>query len=782
MSTFHIHINGIVQGVGFRPLAYQLAKNMGFKGYAKNGNDGIHIFINASLEDANNYFYRIIENAPTHARIIASSLHEVSPVLFDDFLIVVEDDGTKKNVLISPDLAICEQCRKELHDKNNLRYRYPFVTCTHCGPRYSIVQTLPYERQDTTMQKFAMCRHCTAEYKNVEDRRFFSQTNSCGDCGVSLVLQEIGPSLLSRDTPIILSSIKKFLEQGKIIAVKGIGGYILLCDANNGEAISLLRIRKRRPSKPFAVLIPGLETANQFLDINPEEKKLLQSAEAPIVLLKQKPDASRLLKTENIAPGLDRLGVMLPYSPLLDLIAHDFAKPLIATSANISGSPIIYEDEMAMSELFYIADYIVSNDRDIVVPEDDSVVQITPYTRHQIVLRRSRGYAPSYLHYKPVTKEVVVAAGAFLKSTFTIASNGNIFISQFLGSGESYESQQMYRHTLSHCLEMYDSTPQIIIADKHPQYFTRRYAEELSEKYGAELKLVQHHEAHFAAVLAENNLMESPEPLLGVVWDGTGWGNDGNIWGGEFFKYDEKMISRCAHLDYFPVIAGDKTAIEPRLSLLCTIYPQSSSYDLLRGKFTSNEWKNYQSLLANAKLFSSSMGRLFDAVASLLNLCDKQTYEGEAAMYLQAMAEDWVYKNGFSIEGSYFMEEGDGNTISTSAFMENVIRDVKTRQPKNYIAAKFHHSLVCLIGKVSNKMRIKNICFSGGVFQNALLVDWICARYNNKYQLYFHKHLSSNDENISFGQLAYFDNNLSSEGLGLESLKSLEKTSKLQAV
>ena len=390
---------------------------------------------------------------------------------------------------------------------------------------------------------------------------------------------------------------------------------------------------------------------------------------------------------------MNRLGIMLPYSPLLELIAGDFKKPLIATSANISGSPIIYKDDDALACLFEIADYIVSYNREIIIPQDDSVVQVYRYADQQIILRRSRGYAPSFLNYQPHKKACTLSTGAFLKSGFTISVNGNVFISQFLGSGESYESQQMYKDTLEHWLKMYEIKPEIIISDLHPDYFSHQYAIELSEKYGTEIKFIQHHEAHFAAVLSENNLLNNEALVLGVIWDGTGFGDDGNIWGGEFFKYENNEMLRCYHFDYFPAIAGDKLALEPRIAALCTAsntWPQS---DELKKKFTEAEWNNYQSLVNTTTLFSSSVGRVFDAVASLLNLCDKQTYEGEAAMYLQALAEEYVNENGFVMDNSYFKEGSHYYRIPTASLMQGTLMDIKKQKTKNYIAAKFHYSL-----------------------------------------------------------------------------------------
>ena len=761
MNTYHIHINGIVQGVGFRPMIYRLAGEMKLNGYVKNGSDGVHIFFNAVEDVANLFFKKIKQEAPSQSKIISSQLQISSGKIFNDFSIVVEDDNMiEKKVLLSPDKAICTNCRGELHDENNRRFRYCFITCTVCGPRYSIINDLPYERQETSMQKFAQCKSCAEEYATVTDRRFFSQTNSCEDCGVQLSIHQSDSSILSNNSEAVLLHIKNFLYEGKIIAVKGIGGYLLLCDANNKEAIQLLRIRKHRPAKPFALLYPNIKNIQNNFELNEHEKCLLKSAEAPIVLLYPKLEAFENISIKNIAPGLKRLGIMLPYSPLLELIAGDFKIPLIATSANISGSPIIYKDDYALASLFEMADYIVSYNRDIIIPQDDSVVQVSKYADQKIILRRSRGYAPSFLNYRPHKNICTLSTGAFLKSSFTLSVNGNVFISQFLGSGESYESQQMYKDTLEHWLKMYEIKPEIVISDLHPDYFSHQYAIELSEKYGTELKFIQHHEAHFAAVLSENNLLNNEEPVLGVIWDGTGFGDDGNIWGGEFFKYENNEMLRCYHFDYFPAIAGDKLAMEPRIAALCTAsdtWPQSGE---LKKKFTEAEWNNYQSLVNTTTLFSSSVGRIFDAVASLLDLCDKQTYEGEAAMYLQALAEEYVNENGFVMDNSYFKEGSHYYRIPTASLMQGILMDIKKQKTKNYIAAKFHYSLVCLVDIVAKNIGVEKICFSGGVFQNALLVDWIQKEYRDIYQLFFHKNLSPNDENISFGQFVYHDNNM----------------------
>ncbi|ASU33132.1 carbamoyltransferase HypF [Mucilaginibacter xinganensis] len=764
METFHIHVNGIVQGVGFRPMIYHLAKKLNLKGYVKNDSNGVNIFFNASASEAIGFLKRIKLAAPAKSKIIAAELFRVPDQIYFDFTIRVEDNkASGKQVLLSPDTATCPNCLAELNDAKNRRYRYPFITCTECGPRYSIMNSLPYERHNTAMQAFTMCKSCRDEYKDINSRRFFSQTNSCTDCGMKLMLYNDATTIISTDTETILSRIKNNLQQGEIIAVKGIGGYLLFCDANNAQAIRTLRARKYRATKPFAILYPGIKSVQRSFELNDQEKELLKSPAAPIVLLVPKPWALNELAVKEIAPGLQQLGVMVPNNPLLELIGNDFGKPLIATSANISGSPIVYDDDDALNYLFDIADFVVSNNREVIIPQDDSVVQVSKYTHQQLIFRRSRGYAPSFLDYRPKTNQCILSTGAFLKSSFTLSVNGNVFVSQFLGSAESFESQQMYRQTLKYWLDMYEAKPKIIVTDMHPGYFSHKYAFEFAEKFDAKVKLIQHHEAHFAAVLAENKLIKKEEPVLGIIWDGTGLGTDRNIWGGEFFKYENNQMDRVNHFNYFPTIAGDKTALEPRIAALCILAESEHQPSGLKEKFTIAEFNNYHALIKNANLFTSSAGRIFDAVASLLGLCDKQSYEGEAAMYLQRAAALYVDENAFNMDGSYIKEwEADG-PVPTAIMIRNILADVASGKSTYYIAAKFHYSMVCLIGGIAERLSINHICFSGGVFQNALLVDWIKTKYANKYQLYFHINLSPGDENISFGQLVYHESGMKSK-------------------
>lgn len=744
-----------MQGVGFRPFVHQAAKRFNLIGEVNNGSDGLHIHINASAEIAKEFYDCVTNEAPQKAVITSSSIVETTEKIFEKFSIVLEENRAVTNVLLSPDLSPCAECLEEMNDPVNRRYLYPFITCTCCGPRYSIIKSLPYERINTTMCEFEMCAKCNAEYNDIENSRYFSQTNSCGNCGIKMQLN-FAEGEIKEDQNKILELVMQQMQDGKIVAVKGGGGYLLLCDAANETAIELLRKRKHRPTKPFALLYSNIEKISEHYIINKTEEELLSNSASPIVLLR--PSSANDLPVKLIAPGLNRLGVMLPSTALLAMISKQFSKPLIATSGNISGSPILYKDEEALSCLFDIADSILSYNRAILMPQDDSVLIVAPGSLQKIFLRRSRGYAPVLLNYLPKKAGVIFATGAHLKAGFVLSANGNIFTSQFLGNGESFESREMYEETFLHWLNMYKILPTAILTDKHPQYFSHLFANDFSQNNRVPVTFIQHHEAHFAAILAEHNLQESEVPVLGITWDGTGLGNDGNIWGGEFVKFQNNKITRLSHFEYFPVIAGDKMAREPRLSA----FSLNADENLINPKFSETEWKNYKILKSESSRFTSSAGRLFDAVACLLGLGDVQSYEGEVAAYLQALAETYVNEHGFDLDNSYLTEDMPFEIIPIFKIMKNICSDIQNGRDRSFIAAKFHFTLVQIVGLIAKKFTLNKICFSGGVFQNSLLVDWMDHYLKPGNQLYFHSVLSPNDENISFGQFVFFDNDMQS--------------------
>lgn len=761
MPTFHIHIRGQVQGVGFRPYVFRLAEQFELTGWVNNAPDGVHVVFNANTEKATQFYEHLLRETPVLSRVVAHEMQEISHQDFNSFQIVASEEQTHADLLLTPDFALCEDCRHELHEQTNRRLEYPFITCTNCGPRFSIVQKLPYDRERTTMHYFVMCPTCQAEYDNVHDRRYFSQTNSCPVCGISLQLYDADGNILLNP----LQTAIELLQNGKIGAVKGIGGYLLMCDATNAEAIWRLRERKHRPTKPLALLYPDVKTLEYDVELRESEKELLQSPAAPIVLLHLKDQISSSIQTELIAPGLRQIGAMLPYTPLFDLIINAMGKPLVATSGNVSGSPVIYEDAKALEELLKIADFILANNRDIVLPQDDSVVRISSQARQPIVIRRSRGLAPSLLN-ETITKRFsqqapsILAMGANLKSTFALSHRSNVYVSQFLGDLDSFESQQSFEHTLQHFLQLFDSQPQRVIVDKHPGYFSTQLGEQLATEWGVPVSKVQHHKAHALAVLGENNLLDSEEPILNVIWDGTGYGDDGQVWGGEFFYYNNHNFSRNYYFDYFPFILGDKMPREPRVSALCLTHGLPDTTNFIASKFSETEWNLYQKILHQHKgLRTSSVGRIFDGVASLLGLADTVSYEGEAAMRLEALAKSWFRYNDLNLNESYITKWGNDHVIPTQVLIQAILVDLQKGLAKDYIAAKFHTSLVTIIKNVARQTGCQRLAFSGGVFQNELLIDLIISNLSKEFELFFHQQLSPNDECVSFGQLLVPDEN-----------------------
>lgn len=764
MPAFQLHIQGLVQGVGFRPFVHKLAIKYHINGWVSNGTDGVRILANhgnnTTLEA---FFYEILNSPPKNAVIISNKISEIKEELSSGFRIVESTNNAEANLMLTPDISMCEDCRKELNTGNNRRFGYPFITCVNCGPRYSIQTKLPYDRQHTTMGHLTQCNECQKEYDDPENIRHYSQTNSCPDCAIILHFYDYkGSEINLNQVNIILETVKQ-LSYGKIIALKGTGGYLLLCDAANHVTVSELRKRKNRPGKPFALLFSDIKSLKKEVRIRDIEAKSLQSEAAPIVLCKiQNPNSH--LATEQIAPGLAKLGVMLPNSPLLQLISDNFGKPLVATSANLSGSPIVYLDEEALKYLGEFADFIITYDREIVAPQDDSVEQFTE-SGQKIILRRSRGLAPNFY---PITfslpKTPTLAMGADMKAVFGVNTGKNLFISQYLGDQSSFDSQQSYDNTLNHITNLMDFVPKTIISDLHPGYFTSQKAEELKIKYNSEIIQIQHHKAHFLSVLAENNLLDLKDKTLGVIWDGVGYGEDGKIWGGEFFTFQNKKIERVAHWEYFPQLLGDKMSKEPRLSAL-SLLKKSKHKEILRPYFSEREWVFYENLVETSpEIQTSSMGRMMDGLACILGLKAINTYEGEAAMLLENLAA----KNPNKTRDFYTFEL-KGAILNNVSIFENILEDIQNKMPVAEIAEKFFNTLVKSIERISVENQTRRIAFSGGVMQNTFLVDKIIENLGKRFDLYFHQQLSPNDENIALGQLAF--HYLEEEILGIGNLE-----------
>lgn len=758
-TTFHIHLQGRVQGVGFRPFVYQKAIAMGLQGAVSNGLDGVHIWLQTQKEKAENFLKEILNSPPALSIITGHSCIQVPEENFAGFTILTKYEDTAADLWITPDLTMCDTCRKELENPTDRRYRYPFITCTQCGPRYSVMQTLPFERHLTTMLPFLFCGDCQREFDDSADRRFYAQTMSCPACGVKMEFTNaLGNRMGKADDNSIIQSICEALHKGKIIAVKGIGGFLLITDATNESGIMRLRQRKHRPSKPFAIMYPDIEHLAKDTELSQTEKKLLSSLEAPIVLLAISEKMKKLLATQALAPGLDKLGIMLPYAPLLYLIGKTFQKPVVATSGNVSGAPICFTNADALNSLGNIADFFVLHNRDIVAPQDDSVISAVHDAYPAILLRRSRGFAPACEVYQTQGNKSILACGALMKSSFAVAHRNRVYVSQYLGNTDSFEAQQAYRHTLGHMQQLLKFTPEIILTDAHPLYFSHHLAQEMALLYNIPMQTIQHHKAHFAAILGERGLINQGKPVLGIVWDGTGLGEDGNSWGGEFFIYDNNCIQRLNHFEYFPYLLGDKMATEPRISALSIMHHFDEKPDGLRAMFTQQEWQLYHQMLREFNgIYTSSIGRLFDAAACLITGISRQSYEGEAAMRLQALANDWCRKNGLRIKDNFLKELQPEAPVPTSKILLQLKQAIDNGDEPSYIAATFHATIVDIIGTMAQHYKIPDICFSGGVFQNTLLVQMLIEKYGQQYQLHFHRSLSPNDENISFGQLIYAD-------------------------
>lgn len=752
MHTFYIHIKGLVQGVGFRPHVYRVAQAMHLKGWVNNGSSGVHIEINATKEIATSFLNSIIAKAPQNAIITSSQLKETTLKQFVDFNIHSSDNLNIPELLIPPDFSICPNCKTEIDNAKNKRYQYAFTTCLECGPRYSIIENLPYDRAHTSMKKLAMCFSCEQEYHNVEDSRHYSQTNSCPECAIKMHLFNSPNSCLEHKSEIIFPIIEQAIKAGKTVAVKNTGGYLLLCDATNKAAIEALRKKKKRPTKPLAILYPNETMAACDVRIRPEESKELNSIVAPIVLCSVSTKPNSGLQYDLIAPNLDKLGVLLPNSPLLYLISTSINKPLVATSGNISGAPIIYKDVDALENLFEVADLVLTYDREIVAPQDDSVIQFTEQGQ-KIILRRSRGLAPNYFP-NPFEEfnETILATGGELKSTFAFALKNHLYISQFLGDQSHLESQEAYAATFKHFQKLFKTLPTKILVDLHPNYFVSAAGKEIAEKLNVPTVAIQHHKAHFAGVLAENGLMNKQQSILGFIWDGTGYGEDGQIWGSEVFSYKEGYFSRLTHLEYFPILLGDKMSKEPRLSAL-SLLKQIEQENHVKKLFSAQEWQYYQQVLSQpAGISTSSMGRFLDGVAFVIGLQSKTSFEGEAVMQLEASA-----RNSYPHK-AYYSFDITSNTIVWKGFLKELLLDISTYKEQDFIARKVINSLVELVVQLSNKLGVCQLAFSGGVFQNALLVDLLIERMQNIKPLYFQKQVSPNDEGIALGQLAYYLN------------------------
>ncbi|MCX7796724.1 MAG: carbamoyltransferase HypF [bacterium] len=733
-----IRVYGVVQGVGFRPFVYRLANEHKLKGWVLNTSSSVEIEVEGEEESIKRFICDLQSKFPPIARIEKIEIEDSILNNYQDFFIreSKEDLGYQ---LISPDIAVCEDCLKELFNPKDRRYRYPFINCTNCGPRFTIIKDIPYDRKNTTMAKFKMCDACEREYNDPLDRRFHAQPNACPICGPKLWIEGVESEDPIRETI-------KLLKEGFIIAIKGLGGFHLTCDATNSKVVKLLRERKKRGYKPFAVMMKDLDTVKRYCYVSSEEEKLLKSPQSPIVLLRIKSlnDISK-----EVAPNNNYLGIMLPYTPLHHILLREIGLPLIMTSGNISEEPICQDNKEALDRLKGIADYFLLNNRDIYSRYDDSVVFV--FENKLQMIRRARGYAPSPIKL-PFKIRQTLACGGELKNTFCLTKDNYAFISQHIGDLENIETLEHFVNTIELYKRLFRVEPEVIACDMHPDYLSTRYALQFEETLP--IVRVQHHHAHIVSCMADNSITE---PVIGIAFDGSGYGIDGNIWGGEVFIADYDSFIRKAHLEYLPMPGGELAIRKPyRLAIgyLYSIFKKVPNLSFL-DKVSDKEIKVIKEQIEkgiNTPL-TSSVGRLFDAISSILNICNEATYEGQPAIELEMAIE-----NINSEEYYNYKIEKDNNTyiVKIKPLLEEVLDDIG-RIPRSNISVKFHNTVARIIVDLSilirDETKISRVALSGGCFQNRILLEKsVDLLKKEKFKVYIHSDIPCNDGGISLGQ------------------------------
>jgi hydrogenase maturation protein HypF len=731
----------VVQGVGFRPFVKRLADRLSISGIVANTAGGVVIDVETNgASEVEEFVAALQSEAPVIARIESLAV-EALPIAagFSSFEIQSSHSVSGEFTLISPDVATCSDCLRDISDPLNRRYRYAFTNCTNCGPRYSITTGIPYDRVNTTMAPFQMCSACIEEYRDPNNRRFHAEPNACPFCGPALTIEPPAPNALAATI--------QALEDGRIVALKGLGGFQLACNAENAAAIDALRSRKKRSRKPFAVMMPDLQTAEKFCRLSERERALLAGAAGPIVLAQLR--EPRMLP-DCIAPGLRELGVMLPYTPVHRLLFSGKFDCLVMTSGNISEEPIVISNGEAAKKLSPVADALLTHDRDIFMRVDDSVVR--EYEDRPRVLRRARGYAPTAIDLGFDAGEVL-ACGAELKSTFCITRANYAILSQHLGDLENFETLQFFEETLQNLKHVYRAEPRLIAHDLHPDYMSTQWA----ARQPLERMPVQHHHAHIASCMAENGLRER---VIGVAFDGTGYGTDGQIWGGEFLVADYGGFHRAAHLRYVPLIGGEPAIREPyrmAASHLRDAFGESyRSLDLsLWLAAEARNWNLFDRIFDRSKLMTSSVGRLFDAASAIGGICPVNSYEGEAAILLEAAGTEWdasAEPVEVPVQTSSFPW-----VIDTRPLIREIARKSTSGHTTSSIADTFHSSIAHMIRTICIRLcevtGITKVCMSGGSFQNCTLLSRTLPLLRQSgFEIFLHSKVPPNDGGISLGQ------------------------------
>jgi hydrogenase maturation protein HypF len=747
-------VRGIVQGVGFRPFVYRLAQEHQLSGWVLNSTQGVVIEVEGPRQRIDGFITGLKASPPPQAVIERVETNLLPPVGYSSFIVEASREGSEF-VLISPDICICADCLNELQNSQDRRWAYPFINCTNCGPRFTIISDIPYDRPKTTMSVFTMCPRCDDEYHNPADRRFHAQPNACPRCGPRLELAMNGArpaeAPLQREP---IEDVRRLLAEGAIVAVKGLGGFHLACDATNAGAVATLRERKQRVDKPFAVMSLDVDTVRRYCEVSEGEAQLLESPARPIVLLQRKPGSPI---AAQVAPANNNLGVMLPYTPLHYLMLGDGATPaplaLVMTSGNMSEEPIAIGNQEALERLSPLADYFLLHDRDIYVRCDDSVTRL--FRGREAMLRRSRGYAPFPIRLDLELKEIL-ACGAELKNTFCLTKGTYAFLSQHIGDMENYETFASYQASVEHFQRLFRVNPQAVAYDLHPDYLATRYALELAEAQGLRRVPVQHHHAHVVSCMAENGV---DAEVIGVALDGTGYGTDGHIWGGEFLLADCRRFRRLGHLKYVPLPGGEAAIKRPyrmAVSHLLSAFGEEA-LDLpleLWAQIGEAELALVRRMMA-AKVncpLTSSCGRLFDAVSALLGVRGVVNYEGQAAIELEMLAAEGVDEvYDWSRASSYPI------IIDPAPVLRGVVSDLRRGVDRAVISAKFHNTIADTIVDVSRAARertgINRVALSGGVFQNMYLLGRTLDGLERQgFEALIHHRVPANDGGIALGQ------------------------------
>ena len=779
MQGLRVHITGIVQGVGFRPFVYNLAARHNLKGWVKNTSAGVDIEVEGDDAALDLFLQQLRDEAPPLSRIDDFSASFQPANGFRSLEIHHSEAVEGAFQPISPDVATCPDCLRELFSPTDRRYRYPFINCTNCGPRFTIIKDIPYDRPKTTMASFPMCPDCEREYNDPSDRRFHAQPVACPACGPKVWLEMNEGSGKSIEHEAIARTCA-LLAQGKIVAIKGLGGFHLACDATHAEAVTTLRNRKLRVDKPFAIMMPDVETVERYCLVSDSERELLLSSARPIVLLKRKPETNIV---DEIAPRQDWVGVMLPYTPLHYLLFADHASQftaLVMTSGNLSEEPIATGNDEARERLSTLADAFLMHDRDIHMRCDDSVVRVfndnqksttlapdahlpraqvpgsANVDQHKSIypIRRSRGYSPFPVRL-PFEAPQILAAGSELKNTFAITNKNYAFLSHHIGDMENYETLKSYEEGVEHFVKLFRVTPEAIAYDLHPNYLATRYALERAERENIPAIGVQHHHAHVAACMAEHGL-DGSHPVIGVAFDGTGYGEDGAIWGGEILIADYRSYQRRFHLEYFPLPGGDAAIKKPARTALAMLWSLGLEWN--EKLFPVAEFTERDRVILRAQLerkintpWTSSMGRLFDAAAALAGVRQDINYEGQAAIEFEAFADP--------VEGGKYWFEIEQNQVLAGSAMGALIADAAAGVQASKISSRFHNGLAACVLEMCSQIRseagIHEVALSGGVWQNITLLRRTLSLLKDEgFKVYIHREVPANDGGLSLGQAA----------------------------